>query len=428
MLRINRRQVISVLSFLILLSSPVSAKIQHKVVRATGTGPTINDAINNALSEAIGRVNGKSIETTTQLNRVAVSVANKNDLQYFSSDAYKKSINTATKGVVSSYDVVSKRKDSNDKWEIELSVKVAKFVGATGSNRKRIAVMPLWVSKKSFLIENNLIDNRDMGRIFGQNLVSYLVQSRRFTVLDREFIKETLGERKLIVDGNTPVEEMARLGQDLVADYILAGVLEDVNFTTTQVKMQTSNRHITTRSGRFEFSYRIIDVDTRQIVFSDFARFKFKDSDIRRVDSSIGNKNVESILCILAAEKVSRKILEAIYPIAIVSVSGNNVILNQGGSGVKAGDRFDVFELGNRIVDPYTKEYIGKEEIFSGTIEITRVNPKQSYARIIKAERDIGRNFQPKKFICRAAEKVSSKTNYKKTTKTKRPAKEDDDW
>ena len=428
MSRVKVKLILCLLSLLILLSSPVSAKIEHKVVRVTGTGATVNEAINDALSEAIGRVNGKSIETTTQLNRVAASVANQNDLQYFSSDAYKKSINTATKGVVSSYDVVSKGKNSSGQWEMELSVKVAKFVRATGSDRKRMAVMPLWVSNKTFLIENNPIDNRDMGRIFGQNLVSYLVQSRKFTVLDREFIKETLGERKLIVDGNTPVEEMARLGQDLVADYILAGVLEDVNFTTTKVKMQTSDRVITTRSGRFEFSYRIIDVDTRQIVFSDFARFKFKDSDIRRIDSSIGNKNIESILCILAAEKVSRKILEAIYPIAIVSVNGKNVILNQGGSGVKAGDRFDVFELGERMVDPYTKEYIGREEIFTGTIEITRVNPKQSYARIIKSERDIRQNFQPKKFICRASEQVVQKTSLKTKNKKKSLAKEDNDW
>jgi len=426
------QRIFYTLFFIISLSSPAFAKIEYKTVQSNGTGATLNDAITEALSEAIGRINGRSLETATQLKSIEVSKTSKDNEEYLSSEEYKKSVNSATKGIVSSYDVIKQAKNDSGRWEVTLKVKVAKFKRRKSSNRKRIAVMPFRISSREYLIENKPINKANTNRIFGQNLVSSLVQSRRFTILDREYIRETLGERKLIINGNTPVEEMARLGQDLVADYILVGTLEDVNFKTSRVKMQSSGRELTTRKGKVEVSYRILDVDTRQIAFSEFARLKIKESDIRKVDSSIGTKNMESILCVLATEKIGKKILNAIYPILIVSVSGENVILGQGGSGIKRGERYDVFEYGKKIKDPYTKEFIGREEIYVATIEVTRVNPKQSYAKIIKSERDIAANYKSKKYVCRipqdTEDEASARRKKREEERIKRKKKRDDDW
>ena len=428
----NSQRIIIIFFLIISSTNPALAKIEHKTVQSNGTGATLNDAITEALSEAIGRVNGRSLETATQLRSVEVSKTSENNEEYLSSEEYKKSINSATKGVVSSYDVVKQAKNDSGRWEVTLNVKVAKFKQRKSSNRKRIAIMPFRISSREYLIENKPINKTNTNRILGQNLVSSLVQSRRFTILDREYIRETLGEKKLIVDGNTPVEEMARLGQDLVADYILVGTLEDVNFKTSKVKMQSSGRELTTRKGKVEISYRIIDVDTRQIAFSEFARLGIKESDIRKVDSSMGTKNMESILCMLAAEKIGKKILNAIYPVLVVSVSGNNVTLGQGGSGIKRGERYDVFEYGKKIKDPYTKEFIGREEIYVATIEVTRVNPKQSHAKIIKSERDMAKSFQPKKFVCRIPQDIEDEATIKKKKRAeerkKRIKERDDDW
>lgn len=420
------------LFFVIFLCSPAFAKVEFKVVQSTGTGATLNDAITEALTEAIGRVNGRSLETATQLRSVEVSKTSKDNEEYLSSEEYKKSVNSATKGIVSSYDVVKQAKNDSGRWEVTLKVKVAKFKRRKSSNRKRIAVMPFRISSREYLIENKPINKTNTNRIFGQNLVSSLVQSRRFTILDREYIRETLGERELIVDGNTPVEEMARLGQDLVADYILVGTLEDVNFKTSKVKMLSSGRELTSRKGKVEVSYRIIDVDTKQIAFSEFARLRIKESDIRKVDSSLGAKNMESILCMLTADKIGKKILNAIYPILVVSVSGDNVTLGQGGSGVKRGERYDVFEYGKRIIDPYSKRFIGREEIYTATIEVTRVNPKQSYGKIIKSERNMAQNFKPKKFVCRIPQDMEDEATVRRKKRAeereKRRKKRDDDW
>ena len=426
------QRILYILFLIISLSGHALAGIEYKTVQSNGTGDTLKGAITEALSQAIGRINGLSLDSKSELNAVAASVTDNNNTKLFLSEKYKKSIKEVTKGVVSSYSVIDQSQDGSGTWEVTLSVKVAKYIRAKRGNRKRIAVMPFRVSNRNFLIESKPVNNAKTNRIFGQNLVSSLVQSRRFTVLDREYIKETLGERKLIIDGHTPVLEMARLGQDLVADYILTGTLEDVNFKTSKVKMQSSGRELTSRKGKVEVSYRIIDVDTKQIAFSDFARLRIKETDIRKVDYSVGTENMESVLCMIAAEKIGKKILNAIYPILVVSVRGQEVVLGQGGDGVKRGDRYDVFEYGKRIIDPYTKEFIGHEEIYVATIEVARVNPKQSYAKIIKSERDMAKSFKPKKLVCRIPQDTEDEANARRKKREeereKRVKKRDNDW
>ncbi|MCD4744113.1 MAG: CsgG/HfaB family protein [Desulfobacteraceae bacterium] len=424
--------VFQILFLFILLSNPALAKIEFRTVQTTGTGSTIKIAINEALSEAIARINGLSLETRSKLDSVEVSKADNNNEEYFYSETYQKSIKEATKGVVDGYSIIKQERNNNGLWELELSVKVVKYKHSKRSNRKRIAIMPFRISIRDFQVEGRSINKINTNRILGQGLVSNLVQSRKFTVLDREYIREILGEKKLIVGGDTPITEMARIGQELVADYILVGTLEDINFKTSKIKMQISGRELTSRKGKVELSYRIIDVDTKQIVFSEFARFRITESDIRKIDSSIGIKNIESMLCMIASGKIGKKILNAIYPVLVVSVSGENIVLGQGGSGIKRGDRYDVFEYGKKINDPYTKEFIGREEIYTATIEITNVNPKQSYAKILKSEKDIAQNFKPKKFVCRIPQNFEDMTVVKKKkreeAKKKKEKKRDEDW
>ena len=63
----------------------------------------------------------------------------------------------------------------------------------------------------------------------------------------------------------------------------------------------------------------------------------------------------------------------------------------------------EAFKLGEKLIDPYTKESLGREEIFAGEIQITRVNAKTSDARIISEEILIDKDY-----LCR--KKIFSKT------------------
>ena len=406
-------------------------QIEYHDVDATGSGTTVNNAINDALGEAIGRINGKSIETESQLKNVEVTSVENNNVDYFASEAFQQAVKSATKGAVSSYEVISQN-EQGGLWEVTVRAKVAKYKRSSSSNRKRIAVMPLWSSSKEFSIDGQPTNADQVLRILGQNLVSQLVQSRKFTVLDREFIEETVGEKAMITNGDVSVDEMAKMGQELVADYILVGILENLSFQTSEMKMRTSDRTIKTRSGLVEMSYRIIDVPTRQIKYADHARINITEADLRNLDNSLVTNNIDSAMTIIAADAISKKVLNAIYPMLVVSVRGESVTLNQGGEMLKVGDQFEVFEYGEKMIDPYTKESLGREEVYRATIELSRVNPKSSYAKTIESEVDLSEVFRPKGLVCRPLsnqENQQSEAIKEVTERQKKRSKSrDEDW
>ena len=377
------------------------AGLVKRTVEAQGTGPNLNQAIYDALDEAIGRINGKSIETRRQLDQIEVSQSDAEKENYYATEAYQQTIKTATKGVVDSYQILSTTKADNGLWTVKLSVTAVKFQ-TRDSNRKRIAVLPMRVGQGQFLAKGQPVDSDRITRIMTQNLVSTLVQSRRFTVLDREYIKETLGEQGLALSPNTPVAEIARLGQEMVADYIMVGTVETLRHTEQQVRMQSSGRQVMKRQGNIELSIRLIDVATRQIVFADFLKMRITDDDLQRFSTGLVDEGPDAAIAIAAADQMGRKIMETIYPLLIVAVQADKVTIGQGGSQIKVGDKLEVFLYGDRLVDPYTKEFLGREEIGAGVIEVTRVNPKQTHARIIESTIDIGATFEPRKYICRA--------------------------
>lgn len=407
------------------------AKVAYHTVECAGTGATLNAAIRDALDEAIGRINGRSIETKKQLESIEVAVADNNSEAFLSAEAYKSSVKTATKGVVSGYDILSKTQNEAGSWETTLRVKVVKYVAAN-SNRKRIAVWPLATSGTPCLIDGKAVDKGKIGRLLTQNIVSSLVQSRRFTVLDREYIGELAGERALVEADEVPVEEMARLGQTLVADYLLTGIVERLTYAEKKIRMQSSGRELTSRQGHAEISIRLVDVATRKIAFADFLKLRVNESDLQRYGANFHGEGVESVLAMVVADRVGRKILEAIYPVLIVSVHQETVTLGQGGSQLKKGDLLDVFRYGKRLVDPYTKEYIGREEILVGRLEVARVDAKQSQARVLTSEIDLARNFQDKKFVCHRVEdspaRQQKERRQRKEERDKRRARRDADW
>ena len=423
--------LIILIAVLFLAGTHASAGLKKVNVESEGMGSSLNNAIYDALDEAIGRINGKSIETRKQLESGERARIEDSKENYFSSEEYRAYIKTATKGVVDGYEIISKTQGKDGRWTVLLSVTVVKFQ-TLDSSRKRIAVFPIRIGSGSFMVGGIRGDPDRMCRILTQNLVSTLVQSRRFIVLDREYIAETMGEHQLALSPYTPVVEMARLGQGLVADYIMVGTLEDISYAEQKVKMQASGRELVTRKGNVEMSLRLIDVGTKQIAFSDFLKLKVSEKDLERFGNSLRDEGQDSGIAVVAADRVGRRILDTIYPLVVVSVNGNNVTIGQGGSQVKPGDRLDLLMYGDILTDPYTKESLGREEIQVGSLEVVRVNPKQTQARLINSIVELASVFEPKKLICRTpleiddSGKVAQKERQKSTEK--RLMKKDADW
>ena len=93
----------SVLISLLLLANIAFANTEIVKVEVEGFGDSLQSAIDRGLSEAMGRVNGSSIESeVVSNNSETLNVKNQTE-DYFSSSEYQDQIKAKTKRVVESY-------------------------------------------------------------------------------------------------------------------------------------------------------------------------------------------------------------------------------------------------------------------------------------------------------------------------------------
>ena len=250
-------------------------------------------------------------------------------------------------------------------------------------------------------------------------------------MLDREYVAEASAERKIIRSGSVAPEEVARLSQQLAADFLLVGTLDTFGYTTSERTMRTSDRKIRTGRGSAVFGYRLIEAATQQTVVSNTAEVTITDADVGRSASS--SATVKALADALA-RKVSGEILDQIYPTLIIAVNGSEVVLGEGGKGLNSGSRYKVYRYGEKMYDSYTKEYLGRQEHFCCTIEVTRVLPKQSYGTVLEDNFGLAANFTAKTFILREPVPVASTRNDKAVVEAHsrkiqaRREEADDDW
>jgi galactitol-specific phosphotransferase system IIB component len=240
-------------------------------------------------------------------------------------------------------------------------------------------------------------------------------------------MKEQNLELNLIQESNFAVEEMARLGNKLGTDYIIVGTVDDVIDKRWTQTMKTTGKKFTMYKFGAQISFRIIDVATGQVKFSDTYSQSRKSQGKGADYMAYARK---------AADAVGQKIINAIYPIVVASVRGKTVYLAQGGNTLKAGQKMELIQYGEPIIDPYTKESLGKEEIQIGMVRVTDVQAKLARAEIITSSIDLAAEFAPKSFIVRPV-KETKQSAVKRQAKLKKELKvdfeefeksNDDDW
>ena len=381
------------------LSAQVGAQLEAVSVEAEGYGENPESALNSALTQAIGMVNGKSIESDTLLNTKEKTTTKNNNTDYLSSRDFQESIKSKTKGVVETYQILSTTKDESiGSWVVKVKAAIIRYKPSKSANRKRIAVIDLVSRDGCCLTPEGTINPAVAAQEISSSISNYLVQTRKFTVLDRSFKGFVDAERDSLKNAeNMPIRELAKLGQELFADLILVGNLNAIRMQIAKRKLNTSDRIVEYLSGNIASNIRIIDTATGQIKFSSVLRANpsdlglSKNSDIFEVTKKVG-------------ETIGFTVLNAIYPIQVTGVTDKNVLdLNVGGDTVSVGQKFDLFLLGEKLKDAYTKESLGARETKIGVVEITQVSPKQSraIADLQNKNLDLGLDFKPRKYILR---------------------------
>ena len=384
---------------------PLFGATTTTTVEVNGYGVSRDEALQNALIEALKQTKGVSIDSqkafAKKLKQTNASVDGQNSRSMRVDSLSQSAVKEATKGLVNSYRILSSRKLSSHEWEVRAVVKILKFKspGLSTKNRRKIAIMPFYYAQESFLIDNKRYSGVKLSLLLNQALTSDITQSRRFAVVDRTYVQDMANELGLIASKHTPLSQKVKLGNMLGADYLLVGTIQAADMHTDVSSNRLLGTTSSKRTAEFIVEYRIIVVGTSQIKWSDTAKAVI----------DLGSSQSTQMALQNAIEKVTASIanalLENIYPIRVIdNTDGQNIVLNQGGKTLHVGDKLDVMRLGKKMFDPYTKEPLGRLERKVATIEIVRVNPKISFGRVVEGKASaIKRND-----ICRRVKFASS--------------------
>ena len=344
---------LSLILFSIITNSTI-AKVSFKEIFSSGVGKTYEEALNNAFAEAISMVNGKSIQTQTiikimsgqtlpsaksnasafeeeelygTINKILSDVfdVDKKKKEEAPKDVpkkekkqtsnltqqYLKEMIDKTKGGIKSYEIINK-KEKKGIHTIKIKAQVAVFDIPQSAKRTRIAVMPFRLNKPEE-------HGGKIIRLLSQEINNYLVQTRKFTILDRDFLQDLSKEKESILDGKAPVSEMAKLGNEISADFLFLGFIENFSIDEIEKKFKTTDKVIKKNNAYIYLNYRLVDVATNQIYHSNILKTNY---------TSKGNKDVAvSAIIESVSKRIGEDIIFAIYPVLVEKIDGETVYL-----------------------------------------------------------------------------------------------------
>jgi hypothetical protein len=369
------RKRLKIAAFIAASSCLVIASAQAEVVtvEATGVGQTRAEAVTHGLVEAVQKATGVRIDqaSITGLNQRVLQVdANANQSSGLSSASQDFSATVKTSqgvdmvaspsgGAIKTFTVLSSKADNRGFITVTMRVEVEKFKSVMAEAAKRIRIA---VAEFEGLDADTALRLQD-------RMKAYFVQSRRFSVLDRSETPQYAKEMALVTSAAANMGERVRFGQVLGADFIVVG---KVRFNKIErkildpVSMKTSQRE----EMIAEVTFSAIEIATRQILWANTLKL------------NVGANIASSVDAV--GQVVGSQVSETLFPLRVLTFDDLSALtINQGGLSVSVGQKYTLMELGRDLIDPDTKESLGRREVELGLVEITRVDNNVSYAKLV---------------------------------------------
>jgi TolB-like protein len=373
----------------------------EKTTEVSGYGVNKTAAIENALVEAVKQKNGAFIQSVKGVFRSysQKSVSTDEDSAHITKmhDGMAQQVRVATQGFIDNYEVVDIIKHESD-YEAIIKIYTVEYKapGNSAHQRRKIVIVPSYVENYAFSVLGKVKSSKEVSYNLTQELINSIAQTRKFSVLDREENRAYNDEKRVILSPDAHKDEILKLGNVLGTDYLVVSNLKEFKVANQKTMIKSIGQEINKLKVLATVQYKIITMATKQIKWSNTMDFEFEPT---------GNDDKQ--IFYNAMKKISKdltyEIIENVYPIRVDNISGNgDAILNQT---TKVGAIYDVYAMGDKLFDSYTKEFLGYDEIKTGTIEIVRSLPKVSYGRVI--EGDVQKNS-----ICREA-KITPKKKVK---------------
>lgn len=244
-----------------------------------------------------------------------------------------------------------------------------------------------------------------LGQAASDILITELVKTGKFIVVERDKMNKLLEEQKLGLTGAIDPNTAAQMGKILGLNAIVTGAISNFGTRTT------GSDYLIAQSKRQEATctvdIRVVDAETGQILLADSGKgvSKVSSGGVLGMGTKGGYaESIEGDALRAAVSQLTSNITSQInkkpWSCRIPQVSNDKIYLSAGTeSGLEVGQKLKVFSQGAEIKDPDSGIVLGREEEEIGMLQVaSHAGDKLSVGKLLK-----GRMPQ-KGDLCRLAE------------------------
>ena len=370
---------------------PNAGHIATVRVTASGTGLTRNDAIDDAVKNAILQEYGEKVNFDSIKYKAAIHIADNMKTRNIEAEASASAVESETNGLLTSLKIVKIKKPElfgllGKSYTATIEASFPKFQGPKSPNLLKIVIGTIKTPNSAFTVGGQSIPATKVTNDMRQQLVTALSQTGRFVVLDHSDNAEIDRELSLITNGQTPSADYAKLGQETSADVIWSGTINNLGYYRHAQNLSISSRQLVSYSGGWSLSEKLVDVTNRQIMTADTIQGAIPSISPTTLGTSFSVSSTLQNMENSIVHKIIASILMREYPITILQKNGNQVVLSQGGESVEKGALYRVVAMGQEMKDPQTGQDLGRTQTPFGKVVIDRVTPTLSYGHLVNVD------------------------------------------
>lgn len=221
-------------------------------------------------------------------------------------------------------------------------------------------------------------------------LIDRINSTRKFEVVARSDLRDVLKEQEFAVSGNVETHDKSSAQQFKISGvkHLLVTTVDDFQDYNEVATFQATGRSATKRVIKLSCVGKIYDSTTGKLLESANFQISNKDFTENRTYSTRDSELSDELMVAIAREmasKIANRVIDVIFPPKVLSRRDKQITINRGdGTDIAIGQIWDVFAVGEELIDPDTNENLGREEVVVGKIKITSVLPKTSTAEVME--------------------------------------------
>jgi hypothetical protein len=210
-------------------------------------------------------------------------------------------------------------------------------------------------------------------------------------MLEREDLQTVIKELDFGETDYADMQKVQKIGNMMGADYVVIPEIRYINITEEEKEVPYVGKKQGYFTCKIATAVRTVDVGSGKIVSYNIteheSKLRLREEEAAKKDQAVIDlmSDAQKETCL----KEAANIADVAYPIKIMSINDDTVMLNRGKGAINEGEILNVYAAGEMMIDPDTKESLGYNEALVGKIKVTEVNNKTCQATIVERSGEI---------------------------------------